>query len=202
MKSVQDPTKSIYKPHPSSFRTFGLNEPWNNCRVTFHDHHQGHIAAGGGNVFMYKCGNFQSIEMLIKVLEKLEKRLKLVQSQRLVLGLLESDNDVLYIETGNWWANPLRHNLLTAFLKDATHYDKLDLVIQNGKRYLERTQLAINKFLDGNVYYGGNFFEGWVDDFHHGHNLNLLQDSPGEHDPLQVRFYNGWKTYEIYINKD
>jgi hypothetical protein len=200
MKSVQDPTKSVYIPSPGVFRTFSLCKPWNACRVTFHNQHQSHMA--GDDAFMYKCNNYQSIEMIVEVLEKIQKRLKLLNRQQLVFGLLESDKNVLYIETGKWWSNPVRLNLLTAFIKDITRCDKLNNVISNGYNYLEQTKEAINKFLDGNVYYGGNFFEGWVDDFSHGRNLNLLQDKPSKNNILQVRYYAGWKMHEIDINKD
>jgi hypothetical protein len=139
--------------------------------------------------------------MLIGVLEKIQKKLKLLKRQRLVFGRLEGDKDILYIETGKWWAHPMRHNLLTAFLKDALS-DNIDSAITNGSGYLERTKDAIEKFLDGNVYYGGDFFEGWVDDFQYGNHLNLLQDKPNKNDTLQVRFYAGWKIHSIQIDKD
>lgn len=202
MKLVQDPTKSIYAPYQGTFRTFDLNESWNFCRVTFHNHHQKHIAAGGGDAFMYKCSNSQTTEMLIDVVEKIQKRLKLHENQKLVFGLLKSDRDVLYIETGKWWKNPVRFNLLTAFIKDTIRCDRLDYVIKDGYLYLERTKEAIYKFLDGNVHYGGPFFEGWVDDFQRGRNLELLQKKPSKHNPMQVRFYDSWATHDVYIDED
>ncbi len=195
--SVFDPQAAIYFPSGGCLRSFKGKPSWNVCRVTFHDHHHQHIDGNNPDAFYYAVGSNQNIKMITNVLKTIEKRLEV--KDKLKFTTFESNTNVLYIETGKWWSDPIRFNLLTAFLKDMMH-DDLDEAIKDGYSYLHRTRGAIHHFLEGNIYYNGDFFEGWVTDFENKNNCKYLQKNPCKDKTIDVRYYHSWTIYKVELN--
>lgn len=186
-------------------RTSGLYESskwglskWYSCRVEFHEH--SHVKAAESNngrnytSFLYNAKAEEN--QILDVLSQVEERLKLEEKDQLLFKSM--GEGVLYIAPSEWWCDPIRFTLLTAFIRDAQTSLKVTLE-SSTTRYINPTREAVNLFLDGNYFYRGSFYEGWVMTFSDSGRNSLLGSEPSELKTVQVRHHplSSWKRYTL-----
>lgn len=153
---------------------------WNSCRDTFLES----LIYKESKNFYYRLSNKQKIEDLILILTGIENKLKLTEQIR--IQPTSHKREFLFL-VPVWWQNIVRMSFLT-------------LIVKNRIAYIEKTKLAVEKFLQGNVYFHGSRFDGWVSSFKK--NADLLQPTPLENKkPIKVKLFYAWGEHTIDLQE-
>lgn len=152
------------------------------CREIFHRD----LCIKPQNEFFYTLKQKQTIEGIVKYIDKIEKKLKVENESEFFRTKYK---DIIKIKP-NWWKDNIRLELLTVYLKSI--YGN---ALSNNK-YTKPTKKAIKRFLDGNVYYDAPIFPGWVNAFSGNTNLDRLTKKKKEN---KVKFFH---AYEINFNQE
>lgn len=184
-------TKSVYPPYGFGLPN-GIN--WSYCRVTFHKNYYRDDCKS----FFYQLRTGQSRGDIIKVITEAEDRLELHESKRFVANPVKSYHDVMHCEPGSWWNDPVRFTLLTLFLRESQGNLKYTLMSGN---YASVTVSAINRFLDGFVYYRAEKFDGWRETFSNDkpENLTYLGKKPTI-DSVLCCHHPGWQYVKLNLD--
>ncbi len=159
---------------------------WHSCRETFHKHNESHTTF----YFCHRRPSPSRGRAISVFIDKIEKRLGLKKKDRTKMGPTSS-RAVCWIEVSKWWRRSnIRRSLFTALLRAANDYsieeDNFDKCLKEGK-YIETTQDALNRFLDGNVYYWGSSKQWYIAFCNRGKKKDLkrlLQSSPKPPKPI------------------
>src|SRR4051812_13036743 len=103
---VDKKIKSPQGYHPS-LGGFWTDNQWLTCRVTFQDR----IGKNGDKSFFYRE---KSTNSLVKVITEVEELLKLPEKYQVRFTTTDQQG-YWKIEPGEWWFDPVRFTLLTAF---------------------------------------------------------------------------------------
>lgn len=203
---IQD-ASITYSGSIGSLRPFGGGS-WQTCRVSFHEEYHKLRLYKPDLGFMYV--GIKAPEVVVQIMSEVEDNAKVPEADRLQFRVVESKNvpkNTLFIDTGEWWGDPVRFTLLTALLRDINNNADIDInsnntleeVITSGK-YLSQTPNAIRHFLKGKTYFWGNKFGGWVKQFAFIPQKDVedqLKDEPSPDENVIVSHHPGWPEYMI-----
>ena len=158
------------------------------CREVFHQN----LCLRSINEFYYVLKPKQTVEDILNYLDKVEKKIGLKKESEFfrIKNDFSSEDRIIIKIKPNWWKDNVRLELLTIYLRSIQGN-----TLSNNK-YVKKTKKAINHFINGNVYFNGNIFTGWVHVFSENKNLNLLTNKKKEN---KVKFFH---SYEFNLNQE
>jgi hypothetical protein len=182
-------------------RVWGITA-WYSCREEFHDRYD-KVYGYNDEVkpFLYYprvSVNVQTLQSLVDFMTEIEVKLNLPMDDRLTFHPT-SVTDVC-VSLTEWWADPLRFNLLTILLRETG--PKLADVLKAPGSYLAHTMPAFEYFLAGNVYYQKPSFDGWLKAFQaisEEHLHTTLGKKPPAHERILVQHNAAYSTREIKL---
>jgi hypothetical protein len=177
----------LYGSYSGSFLPVG-STVWIGCRVTFH-----RDATTG---FYYKF-KYQKWEDIKTTINEAEVHLGLSEPDQLRFHPT-NEEDVIYCEPSEWWLDPIRFTLLTVLLREAKNNLRNSL---DAGYFLSLTKAAAERFLDGAVFYHGDKFDGWLNEFMRTENLTKLQKTPSANETVRVCHHIGWDYHPMKLMK-
>jgi len=185
---------SYYEGVSGSFRMVHTSS-WDSCRVTFHENWDNNASPKD---FYYLPRNRQTQQIVIDNIIEVETRLTLPEKYQ--TKLWKTNKQAIICEPGKWWLDPIRFHFLTAVCRDA-HESGIESARRIGD-YLKSTSAAVFRFLQGNVFYQGLTFEGWVEMFGGGDNGELLGSKPAPHSEVKVRHHHYWNYKALLLHRE